>query len=347
MRRGRPTKIDAKPRAYAYLRLSVDKEDSNVQSIEAQRHALRAYAQLHGIEIVEEFVDAGLSGQSVKRPAFKRMLAQAMDGSRPVQIVLMHRLARMARNMRIIFNALDAFAEQEVEAIAVTENFGQGRSKRVAQTITAMMDEQQALDCSIYTCKSRRENARQGFYNGGLIAFGYQTYTARQDGQKQRMKLRVVPTEASVVQEIFDWADMGRGGRWVVKTLNDRGTTLRGAKFSNSNVAGILARGMYAGTYYDKTADDDGNVPDPEDWIAVSCPMIIERDQLERVAALRASRNHRKTAPHIPAGTTMLKGIARCGMPGCTCGMTVRSGKGGRYHYYVCNERVNGSRTCE
>lgn len=347
MARGRGTKVDGQLRAYAYLRLSVDKEDGNAQSIEAQRSALRTYALRENIEIIEEFVDSGLSGQSARRPEFNRMIAQATDGSKPVQMVVMYRLARMARNMRIFFNALDTLGDAGVEVVSMTENFEEGRSKRIGQTISAMIAEQQAIDSSIYTRKSRRENARQGFYNGGPVAFGYETYVAQQDGQKERMKLRIVPAEASVVREIFDWADMGRGGRWIVRTLNERGTTLRGAKFSNSNLAGILARGMYAGIYYDRTADDDGDVPEPEDWIAVPCPVIIGRDQLERVAALRASRNPRKTAPHISAGTTMLMGIAKCGMPGCTCGMTVRSGKGGQYHYYVCNGRVNQGRTCE
>ncbi|URW74835.1 recombinase family protein [Sphingomonas donggukensis] len=347
MARGRTRKADTKPRAYAYLRLSVDKEDGKAQSIEAQRHALRAYALKHGIEIVEEFADCGLSGRTDRRPEFNRMIAQATDGSQPVDLVLMFAIARMARNMRLFFNSIDALADAGVETVSITENFGEGRSKRIGQTITAMMAEQQAFDSAVYTRKSRRENARQGYYNGGPVPYGYQTYVAHQDGEKQRMKLEIVPGEASVVREIFDWADMGRGGRWIVGTLNARGTTLRGAKFSNSNLSGILGRQVYTGTYYDKTADDDGNTPDPEDWISVPCPMIVALDQFERVAALRASRNPRKTAPHIAAGTTMLMGIARCGMAGCTCGMTMRTGKGGRYSYYVCNARVNKGRTCD
>jgi hypothetical protein len=40
------------------------------------------------------------------------------------------------------------------------------------------------------------------------------------------MKLQMVPSEASVMQQFFDSADQGRSGRWIVKTLNDRGTTL-------------------------------------------------------------------------------------------------------------------------
>ena len=347
MRRSGAGKGNDRLRAYLYLRLSVDKEDGKAQSIDAQRSAVQSYASLHDIEIVDEFTDSGISGQSARRPAFNTMIEKASDGTRPVDMILMFAIARMARNMRLFFNALGTLEDAGVEVVSITENFGEGRSKRVCQTVTAMMAEQQALDSAVYTRKSRRENARQGYYNGGPVAYGYETYVARQDGEKQRMKLRIVPAEASVVGEIFDWADMGHGGRWIVATLNGRGTTLRGAKFSNSNLSGILGRTAYTGTYYDKTADDAGNAPDPEDWIAVPCPTIIDKDRFERVQALRASRNPRKTAPHISAGTTLLMGIARCGMPGCTCGMTVRSGKGGQYHYYVCDARVNRGKTCD
>jgi hypothetical protein len=148
MARGRGTKVDGQLRAYAYLRLSVDKEDGKAQSIEAQRNALRAYALREGIKIVEEFADSGLSGQSAKRPEFNRMIEQATDGTGPVEIVLMFAIARMARNMRLFFNSVDALADAGVEVVSITENFGEGRSKRIGQTITAMMAEQQALDSS-------------------------------------------------------------------------------------------------------------------------------------------------------------------------------------------------------
>lgn len=287
-----------------------------------------------------------MSGRSKKRPEFNRLIEQAIDPRRPVQFVLTFAIARMARDMRLFFDANDTLADAGVTLVSITENFGEGRSKRIGQTITAMIAEQQAIDASVYTRKSRRENARQGFYNGGPVPFGYETYVAQRDGQKERMKLRVVPNEAAVVREVFDWAEAGRGGRWIVKTLNDRGTTLRGAKFSNSNLAGILGRAHYSGIYHDKTADDEGFAPEPEDWIAVECPAIVAREQHDRVAAIRANRNPRKTAPHISAGTTLLSGVARCGMPGCDCGLTVRSGKAGQYHYYVCNGRVNKGRSC-
>jgi site-specific DNA recombinase len=50
------------------------------------------------------------------------------------------------------------------------------------------------------------------------------------------------------------------------------------------------------------------------------------------------------TPPRVTNGVTMLPAsIARCGQPACSAGLTVISGKGGRYHYYKCHHRVNHS----
>ena len=337
------------PRAYLYLRLSVDEEGGKALSIEAQRHAAHQHAERNGIEIIAEYVDSGVSGTLSRRPQFDRMIADATGPDRPVQIILIYRQSRFARNTRLFLNTLHKLSECGVEMVSVTENFGEGRTKRVGQTLVALMDEQRAIDDAIQTRKSRRANARNGFWNGGPVPFGYETYVAKSDGKKDRMKLRIVPTEASVVSEIFDWADQGKGGRWICKTLNERGTTLRGAKFSNGNLAGILGREHYTGRYHDRTADDDGNTPEREDWIEVACPQIVSRELFERVAALRASRAPSQMAPHIAAGTTLLTGLAKCAVPGCGAGMTIRSGTSRnrrKFYYYSCNHRTNSGQRC-
>ncbi|MGY6551246.1 MAG: recombinase family protein [Erythrobacter sp.] len=336
-------------KAFLYLRLSVDKEDGNAQSIDAQRNAATNYARQNGIQIVGEYVESGFSGTLKSRPEFNRMIVEATGHARPVQYILIYRQARFARNATLFFQTTEALAEAGVEMVSVTENFGTGRSKRMGQGVVALMDEQRAIDDAIYTCKSRRENARKGFYNGGPVPFGYETYVAHTDGSKERRKLRLLESEAILVRQIFDWAEQGRGGRWIVKTLNDRGATLRGAKFSNGNVSGILSRETYTGRYFDRTADDDGFMPEREDWIEVTCPVIISREQFERVAALRVARSPRQMAPHQAAGTTLLTGIAKCGMPGCGSGMTIGSGTSRskqKYYYYKCNERTNIGQRC-
>jgi site-specific DNA recombinase len=154
-------------RADAYMRLSVDKKGGAPQSIDAQRSAIRAYASKNGMVTVEEFTDAGFSGQNDKRPQFQRMVQQATAADRPADVVLMFMFSRIARNMRLFFETVGRLEEAGVEVVSITEDFGRGRGQRIGRTITAMINEEQARDAAILTRKSRPENARQGFYNGG------------------------------------------------------------------------------------------------------------------------------------------------------------------------------------
>ena len=333
-------------KAFAYLRLSVDKEEGHAQSIDAQRYEIERYAKANGYEIVGEFVDSGVSGRKVSRPQFDNMISQACAKPGPVKAILVYRLDRFARNQRVFHNTIADLESARVQFISVSEYFGNGRQARFIMSHTANTAEQYSVTASIQTAKSRRDNARRGHWNGGLIPFGYETYPVEIVFKKARMRLRIVEQEAKIVREIYDWAEAGHGGRWICKTLNDRGTKMRGARWSNSNLAGILSREHYRGTYFDRTIDENGYRPEPEDWIAVPCPAIIDIEQAERVAALRASRNPRKTPPHIAAATTLLTGIARCGNPECGCGMTINTGKSGRYSYYKCSNKVNKGMKC-
>lgn len=217
-----------KTKAYLYLRLSVDEEEGRAQSIEAQRFEAQKYARANNIDIIEEFVDAGVSGRRTVRPSFDRMIAQACERPSPISMVLTYRLDRFARNQRVFHNALAQLEGAGVDYVSVTEAFGKGRTARFGMSVSAIFAEQQSIAASIHTSKSRRENARQGYWNGGPVPYGYETYVAEQVGKKSRMKLRLVASEAAVVRQIFDWALQGHGGRKIVAMLHARGLTMRG-----------------------------------------------------------------------------------------------------------------------
>lgn len=129
-----------------------------------------------------------------------------------------------------------------------------------------------------------------------------------------------------MVRRIFDLATTGDGdgplgARSISEWLNGQGYSLRGAKFNNSNVAGILARDHYAGRYFDKAIDNDGRPGSEAEWIEVPCPTIVALAQMQAVAALRARRAPRVTAPRIVSGPTLLTAVARCGV--CGSGLTI------------------------
>ena len=65
---------------------------------------------------------------------------------------------------------------------------------------------------------------------------------------------------------------------------------------------------------------------------------IVPKEDFERVQATLAARAPRSTPPRAVNCPTLLTGLARCKT--CGAGMTLRTGKGGRYRYYVCAGRA-------
>lgn len=70
------------PKGGLYTRLSVDDgiTDRESNSITSQKQMLMQYAQYHGIEVVETYVDDGWSGTNFERPDFKRMIEDIESG---------------------------------------------------------------------------------------------------------------------------------------------------------------------------------------------------------------------------------------------------------------------------
>lgn len=98
-----------------------------------------------------------------------------------------------------------------------------------------------------------RRNAEEGFFSGGPVASGYESRTVERRGNKAKRKLFVHKDNAATVRLMFGLATVGDGNKPIgvhamAEWLNERGYTLAsGAKFGNSNVAGILGRAHYHG----------------------------------------------------------------------------------------------------
>ncbi len=79
------------------------------QHPEIQLHALREYARARSLEVVEEFVDQGISGAKDRRPALNRLLK---DGQRRrfdlVACVKLDRLARSVRHLTTLAGEFEA-----------------------------------------------------------------------------------------------------------------------------------------------------------------------------------------------------------------------------------------------
>jgi len=97
-----------------YARVSTEGQDPEVQLM-----ALRAHATQRGWQVVEEFVDRGVSGGKERRPALDRLMKRAWAGH--VQVVLVWRFDRLARSVKHLVAALETFRSLHVEFVSLQE----------------------------------------------------------------------------------------------------------------------------------------------------------------------------------------------------------------------------------
>jgi DNA invertase Pin-like site-specific DNA recombinase len=101
-------------RAALYARTACLTQDLN-SAVELQLEALRNYATRNGMEIVEEFTDAGHSGLRRDRPGLNRMCDVA--GRRGFDVLLIRDPERLARNSVLQVSLLEEFEQFGVRTI--------------------------------------------------------------------------------------------------------------------------------------------------------------------------------------------------------------------------------------
>ena len=95
----------------------VSKEEQN---IETQMVALRDYCQRNNYEMIEEYLDNGISGATDSRPAFNKMLEDMRTGK--INCVLVYKLDRIGRSLQHLLNLFEEFKNRGIEFISLTQN---------------------------------------------------------------------------------------------------------------------------------------------------------------------------------------------------------------------------------
>ncbi len=97
-----------------YARVSTESQDPEIQLV-----ALPAHAAQRRWQVVEEFVDRGVSGIKERRPALDRLMKAAWAGH--FDIVLVWRFDRFARSVKHLVAALETFRSLHVGFVSLQE----------------------------------------------------------------------------------------------------------------------------------------------------------------------------------------------------------------------------------
>ncbi len=306
--------------------------------VESQLEACRRKAADMGLDVLREFVDAGLSGRTDERPAFRDALAFCKVNK--VDHFICWSTSRFARNH------LDAgwhkrqLSRGGTSMTYVSMNLDSSTKEGwMLESVLGVIDEFYSRQVSDDTRRSMMKNARDGYFNGGAVPFGYR---AVREGKRSR--LQIVDEEAAIVRGIFDDAAAGAGAKQISMRLNERGITRRGAVWSKNTVSNLLRNWAMCGyVVFNRRAHHEREQNDVSQWIKVrGYPEIISEEQFMNVQTLLDGR---APAPGrgSPRSTHVFTGMLKCGHCGSAMMVETATGRSSRYSYYNCGAAIRGT----
>ncbi len=339
-----PAVIGAKPneatlRAALYLRVSTSRQAEADLSLPDQRRQAAAYCAAVAIE----FVEPGASGTDDRRPELQRLLDMATAGGSPFNVVVVHSFSRFARDHFALEYHVRRLRKAGVRLISITQDLGDDPMSVMVRQVFALFDEYQSKENAKHTLRAMQENARQGFWNGSKAPYGYAIVAAEQRGAKTKKRLAIDPVEGEVVRLIFrlfregDGSSGPMGVKSITSFLNAHGYRTRtGARWGIGALHQILTRTTYKGAHrFNRKLWKTRQAKAEADHVAVAVDAIIDEATFDAVQAALRAKNPKALPPRVVTGPILLTGIATCAS--CGGGMTLRTGKTGRYRYYTCS----------
>ena len=254
--------------AYGYIRVSTHEQEE--LSPDSQERLLRDYARSNNLFLEHIYTDAGISGRKAdKRPAFQEMIARAKSKEHPVDVLLVWKFSRFARNQEesIVYKSL--LKKAGVDVVSVSEPLVEGPFGSLIERIIEWMDEYYSIRLSGEVKRGMTEKAMQGGYMA-RAPLGYINFNRT---------LKIVPEEASIVRLIFRKFRELRSFVGVARFLNDAGIrTKRGGLWEARMVKYIMQNPVYKG--YARWNVGKNNLRGPS---ASSPDMILVRGDFEPI----------------------------------------------------------------
>lgn len=288
-----------------YIRVST--EDQAELSPDAQKRLLLDYAKKNDIIVSKDFIfSESVSGRHVqKRPEFQRMIATAKQPSHPIDVILVWKFSRFARNQEesIVYKSM--LKKDRVDVVSVSEPLIEGPFGSLIERIIEWMDEYYSIRLSGEVLRGMKEKALQ---------HGYQTtpclgYDAVGHG-KPFVVNEAEYAMVSYIMDLYDNQNMDETA--IARRCNDLGyRTKRGNPFERRTVNRILENPFYCGTVIWNGVEFEG-----------AHEVRLSRERFEKRQELIASRKRPIKARNVSTCKHWLSGLIKCSICGATLSYT-------------------------
>lgn len=288
-----------------YIRVST--ADQTELSPDAQKRLLLDYAKKNNIVISNDFVYMeSVSGRHAqKRPEFQKMIATAKHASHPIDVILVWKYSRFARNQEesIVYKSM--LKKDGVEVISVSEPLIDGPFGTLIERIIEWMDEYYSIRLSGEVLRGMKEKAlKNGYQSTPCLG-----YNAVGNGQP----FIINEEEYRIIDYIMDQYDhYNVDATAIARKCNDLGyRTKRGNPFERRNIDFILRNPFYTGTVVWNGTEFEG---------AHEARLSKERYE-ERIRLMNARKRPAKHR-NVSACKHWLSGLLKCSICGSTLSYT-------------------------
>lgn len=333
--------------AVGYCRYSSDNQSE--ASIDAQQRAIREYAKNEDIVIINWYVDKAQTGTTDNRKEFRKMIEDSKQHD--FGQVLVYQMDRFARNREDTISYKVDLKRNGVKVVSVTERFDNSPEGKLMEAIVEGIAAYYSDDLSRKTLKNMKENAFNGFVNGGTAPYGYKL-VPRLDNNGNPMyhkkghalhDLAIDPERAEAVKIMFNMTLNGHTRGEVIEKLDELGyKRANGKSFIGTSIDNILRNEKYIGTYkFD--CNKKQRLLDPRlkpDIVKTenALPAIISKDVFDGVQKILSERRHKQ--PKNMEENYFLTGKIFCGECGKAYnGLRVKMGE--KYAYYKCLDQLS------
>ena len=349
--------------AALYCRLSRDDNmDSESNSIQNQRKILQKAAKDKGYTDTVFFVDDGITGTTMKRPGFQKMLTAIEAGY--ISAVFVKDLSRLGRNYIEVGKLTEEFFPlHDIRLVAVSDGVDSDEGEDDFTPFKNIMNEYYAKDISK---KRRIVNKMKG--NAG-VPFSPPPYGYIKNPDDPRFWI-VEPEASEVVRRIYRMALEGYGLAETAAQLaadgvvnptyywRSRGTSRGGSKstveptkWGHTTVKKILTLQEYCGDVinfksYSKSYKMKKRIENPEENRAIFLNVheaIIDRQTWEKVQALQKGTRRKK--PTVTQEPSVFSGLLKC--PECGGNLNFHFNQNNHdIKFFSCQNHNSGYRKC-
>ena len=349
--------------AALYCRLNRDDNmDTESNSIQNQKKLLQKVAREKGYTDTLFFVDDGITGTTMKRPGFQKMLTAIEDGY--ISAVFVKDLSRLGRNYIEVGKLTEEFFPQyDVRLVAVSDGVDSDEGDNEFTPFRNIMNEWYAKDISK---KRKIVNKMKG--NAG-IPLSQPPYGYIKNPDDPRFWV-IDPEAADVVRRIYDMTLEGYGlaeianalGKsgivnptyyWRSKGINRSGSksTLEPTKWGHTTVKKILTLQEYCGDVinfksYSKSYKMKRRIENPAENRAIFLNVhepIIDRATWEKVQTLQKGTRRKK--PTVTQEPSVFSGRLKC--PECGGNLNFHfNQKNHDIKFFSCQNHNSGLRKC-